>query len=104
MFVHFQTKTLKTAVIAPLHTGHSDTALMQLAHRQRWPHGTTAYSALSSKQMAHSVVTGLVEAGLGGSGSGGSGSSAQHLAATGRLPGDVRLRPTSLARFELSAE
>ena len=58
-------KTLKTAVIAPLHTGHSDTALMQLLHRQRWPHGTTAYSALSSKQMAHSAVIGLVEAGLG---------------------------------------
>ena len=67
-------KTRKTDVNAPLHTGHSDTALMQLAHRQRWPHGTTAYSALSSKQMAHSVVAGSVEVGLGGSGSGSSSS------------------------------
>ena len=67
-----QTKTLNTAVIAPLHTGHSDTVLMQLAHRQRWPHGTTAYSASLSKQMAHSVVAGSVEVGLGGSGSGSS--------------------------------
>ena len=58
-------KTRRVAVIAPLHTGHSDTALMQLAHRHRWPHGTTAYSALSSKQMAHSAVAGSDEAGLG---------------------------------------
>ena len=72
-------KTRKTDVNAPLHTGHSDTALMQLAHRQRWPHGTTAYSALSSKQMAHSAVVGLVEAGLGGSGLGCSGSPASAL-------------------------
>ena len=68
-------KTLKTAVIAALHTGHWDTVLEQLAHRHRWPQGTTAYSAFPSKQMAHSVVAGLVEAGLGDSGSGSSSSS-----------------------------
>ena len=45
---------------------------MQLAHRHRWPHGTTAYSASPSKQMAHSVEARSVEAGLGGSGSGSS--------------------------------
>ena len=76
-------KTLKTAVTTPLHTGHSDTTLMQLAHRQRWPHGTTAYSGLPSKQMVHSAAAGSVEAsveaGLGGSGSGGSGSPASAL-------------------------
>ena len=37
-------------------------------------HPTAAYSALSSKQMAHSVVAGPAEAGLGGSGLGGTGS------------------------------
>ena len=65
-------KNLKTAVIAALHTGHWDTVLEQLAHRHRWPQGTTAYSAFPSKQMAHSVEAGSVEAGLGGSGSGSS--------------------------------
>ena len=43
---------------------------MQLAHRHRWPQGITAYSALPSKQTAHSVEARSVEAGLGGSGSG----------------------------------
>ena len=74
-FFFYHTKTLKTAAIAPLHTGHWDTALEQFSQRQRWPHGTTAYSASSSKQMAHSLVTRLVDAGLGGLGSGDSGSS-----------------------------
>ena len=44
-FFFYYTKILKTAAISPLHTGHSETALEQLAQRQRWPHGTTAYSA-----------------------------------------------------------
>ena len=65
----YYTKILKTAAISPLHTGHSETALEQLAQRQRWPHGTTAYSGSPSQQMAHSAVAGSVEAGLGGSGS-----------------------------------
>ena len=68
---------------------------MQLAHRQRCPQGTTAYSASPSKQMAHSVVAGSVEAGLGGSGSGSSTSSspsAPSLPLDAAVRGDVRLR------------
>ena len=65
-FFFYYTKILKTAAISPLHTGHSETALEQLAQRQRWPHGTTAYSGSPSQQMAHSAVAGSVEAGLGG--------------------------------------
>ena len=68
-FFFYYTKILKTAAISPLHTGHSETALEQLAQRQRWPHGTTAYSGSPSQQMAHSAVAGSVKAGLGGSGS-----------------------------------
>ena len=47
-FFFYYTKILKTAAISPLHTGHSETALEQLAQRQRWPHGTTAYSGSPS--------------------------------------------------------
>ena len=57
-FFFYYTKILKTAAISPLHTGHSETALEQLAQRQRWPHGTTAYSGSPSQQMAHSAVAG----------------------------------------------
>ena len=64
-FLFYYTKILKTAAISPLHTGHSETALEQLAQRQRWPHGPTAYSGSPSQQMAHSAVAGSVEAGLG---------------------------------------
>ena len=34
-FFFYYTKILKTAAISPLHTGHSETALMQRAQRQR---------------------------------------------------------------------
>eukprot|EP00964_Phaeocystis_antarctica_P031724 scaffold17938_cov61-Phaeocystis_antarctica.AAC.1 len=83
------------------------TVLEQLAQRHRWPQGTAANSASSSRQMAHSAAVDSVEAGLSGSGSSATDGSSQSVptlpleAAVAAVNDFTSTRSSSQVRTEL---